>query len=728
LYTDFEPYDANRLFPHFDQPDLKARYTLSVQAPANWQVVSTMRETATRVDGATRFWTFPPTEPLSSYVFSLHAGEYAVIEEPEPFRYPLRLFIRHSLKQYLETDFWFATTRQGFDFFDEYFGLPYPFQKYDQLIVPDYISGAMENVAAVTFNESFLQRRASTRSERFSLASVIMHEMAHMWFGDITTMAWWNGLWLNESFATYMASLAMEGGTDFDEVWHRFFLRSKQSAYFADQLVTTHPIELPVRNTAEATSNFDSITYGKGASSLKQLAFLLGPDVFRQGVRDYLASNAWDNTELEDFMGAMAAAAARDLDDWTQTWLYQAGVNSIELELQCEADRLTSIKLLQSAPDDQPTLREQRMRIAFYGLQDGALAPQGAVDAIYRGASTAIPVPEGQACPDLAYPNADDHGYAKINLDKRSLETLKSAIMTLDDPLLRSMLWNDLDNMVQNAELPLTAFLDILATNLTAETDLTATIDLLYLVRGGFAYLHQVPAAADLLVEYAARFENILWQQVQQTQGDARQIWLSAYIDTANNATAWSRIGKLLSGDISLPDYDLDQDTRWRIVHKLSEFRQPGYAELVAAEADADSSSLGIENAVRAQVLAARGEEKLAWFEKAMAADENYKLRRSRTIRSALFPYSSQRQLAAPFAEQMVEALPQISAAHDSTFHFKVTQYSMPRLCSVENAERLRTAAARYPELDPAIIKGLKRSAQLDERCAGVAELLQPTS
>jgi len=728
LYTDFEPYDANRLFPHFDQPDLKASYTLSVRAPAGWQVVSTMRETQVKEDGDVRVWTFPPTEPLSSYVFSLHAGEYAVIEPQDTFRYPLRLFVRHSLKPYVEAGFWFETTRQGFDFFDAYFGLPYPFKKYDQLIVPDYNSGAMENVAAVTFNESYLRRRPLTQAERFTLADTIMHEMAHMWFGDITTMAWWNGLWLNESFATYMASLAMEGVPGFDEVWHRFFLRSKQSAYFADQLVTTHPIELPVRNTAEATSNFDAITYGKGASSLKQLDFLLGGDVFRQGVRDYIAANAWSNTELEDFIGAMAAAADRDLGEWTQQWLYQAGVNTLKVDVQCENGRLQGLTLLQSAPEELPTLREQRTRVALFNLEEGQFVQQHSADVTFAGASTPVDVAGELPCPDLVYPNADDYAYVKITLDPRSVDSLGDHIMTLRDPLLRSMVWDDLYNMVQHAELPVTAYLDTLAANLPLETDLTATLDLLGSLRGGFAYLHQAPGGAALVQDYAARFEPLLWEQVTGTEGDARQVWLAAYIDTANNVAAWERIAALLAGDISLPGYTLDQDTRWRIVLKLNEFRRPGCAELAAAEARRDGSAIGEENAVRAQVLAARGDEKMVWFDRAMAADENFVLRRSRTILSALFPYSSQRSLAAPFAERMLDALPAISEAHDSTFHFKVTQYAMPRLCTLENARRikaaLQTAEKDGKALDPAIVKGMKRAAQLDGRCAAAVALL----
>ena len=723
LYTDFEPYDANRLFPHFDQPDLKARYTLSVRAPAEWQVISTTRETAIEEEGLFRRWSFPQTEPLSSYVFSLHAGEYAVFEDPE-FRYPLRLFARQSMADYVDHEFWLKLTRQGFDYFDAYFGLPYPFQKYDQVIVPDFISGAMENVAAVTYSESFVKRGESTRRERMDLASVIMHEMAHMWFGDITTMAWWNGLWLNESFATYMAGLALAGGTDFNEVWHEFFISDKQWAYWEDQLVTTHAIELPVRDTEEALTNFDGITYGKGASVLKQLGFLLGDEVFRQGVRDYLAANAWSNTELEDFIGAMANAADRSLDAWTERWLYQAGLNSIQASYACEDGRIESFTLQQTAPEDHPTLREQRTQVALYSLGDGGLSLTRAEPLVFEGAETPVETLAGEPCPDFVYPNYQDFAYIKVNLDPRSLDTVSDHIMGLKDPMQRSMAWYDLFSMVQDARLDLTVYLDILNANLAEETDLNAAADLLWNLRASFSYLHQIPDGERYLAIYAEAFESLLWEQVQNSSGDARQLWLQAYIDTANNDTAFKRIEGLLKGEVALADFELDQDQRWRIVLKLNEHRRPGHQALAKVESERDKSSIGEENAVRAEVLAARGESKYTWMQKATDAGEDYSLRRSRTIAGSLFPYSSQRGLAEPFAVEMLAQLPKLDREHDSYFHDRVTTMLMPRLCTAENVARLKAAARRFGDLNPAIVKGIKVAAQQDERCVNIGRRL----
>jgi aminopeptidase N len=724
LYTDFQPYDANRLFPHFDQPDLKARYTLSVLAPAHWQVVSTTREAAISSEGAARRWTFPATEPLSSYVFSLHAGDYAVFEDTA-FRYPLRLFIRQSMRDYVDASFWFRITRQGFDFFDAYFGLPYPFGKYDQLIVPDFLSGAMENVAAVTFNEIILNRGASTRRERMSLAQIIMHEMAHMWFGDITTMAWWNGLWLNESFATVMEQLATAEGTEFTEAWHEFFTTTKQWAYLEDQLVTTHPIEQPVADTDEAFTNFDGITYGKGASVLKQLSFLLGAEVFRQGVQDYLAANAWDNTELEDFIGALASAAKRDLDEWARDWLYTAGLNSIQVEFACRSGLVSSMSLLQTAPDEHPVLREQRTRVALYTLAEGVLALEKTVPVLFKGARTTLQETTGSPCPDFVYPNYGDHAYIKVALDERSLATISEHIGGLGDPLQRSMAWHDLFSMVRDARLPLTAYLDILEANLATESDLNAASDLLWNLRSSFGYLRQVPSGPKLLPAVAERFERLLWRQVEGSRGDARQLWLAAYIDTASNEIAWRRLAGLLEGSIALDDFALDQDQRWAIVLKLSEYRWPGYEALVRIEAERDGSSRGDSNALKAEVLAARGEAKYRWVQRAVAADEAFTLQRSRDIASSLFPYSSQRQLAGPFAVEMLAMLPRLDEEHDVTFHDRVTDSLIPRLCREDNVQRLKEAAVRYADLNPAIVRSLRIAAQQDERCVRIGRLLE---
>jgi len=275
LYTYLWPYYANRLFPSFDQPNLKANFSLTVLAPQSWTVVSTGAGVSEPAGNGAKLWRFATTPKMSTYVFSLHAGPYMIWED-EAGDVPLRLMARQSLAEYVAVDEWFEVTKGGLEHYGRYFDIPYPFEKYDQLIVPDFNIGAMENIAAVTFKESYVQRRKSDRAERENRARVILHEMAHMWFGNLVTHDWWNGLWLNESFATQMAMLAKLEVTEFKDTWHGFFTDHKKLAYRRDSRVTTHPIEMPINSTNEFFTVLDDITYEKGSSVLKQLEHFVG--------------------------------------------------------------------------------------------------------------------------------------------------------------------------------------------------------------------------------------------------------------------------------------------------------------------------------------------------------------------------------------------------------------------------------------------------------------------
>jgi len=440
LYTDFEPYDANSAFPLFDQPDIKGRLTLSVTAPDDWHIVSTSKETSVEqaADG-TRNWLFPETLPIPTYVMSLHAGQYAVWED-STFRIPLRLFARQSMADLVgqDTDMWFEYTRAGLDFFEEYFGVDYPYGKYDQLIVPDFNAGAMENAAAVTFTErSFIQRDGWSYKEKKRLSMVVFHEMAHMWFGDLVTMKWWNGLWLNETFATFMGYHAAAAKLNIDDSWEGFYLDRKYVAYWTDQRSTTHPIETPVPDTDSVGANFDSISYAKGAAVLRQIEFRLGRDTFRRGINVYLERHAEGNAKLTDFVNALAEASGTNLDDWAQEWLHTAGANTIEALYSCTDGLVTDFVLQQSAPDDYPILRTQRVQVGFFRDVDGVVVTDEVIPVTYSGASTSVPGAFGKACPDLVYPNYQDMGYLLVKLDPRTRDNLDSMIGRIDDDFQR---------------------------------------------------------------------------------------------------------------------------------------------------------------------------------------------------------------------------------------------------------------------------------------------------
>jgi aminopeptidase N len=315
IHTQFEAFAAHKFMPCFDQPDLKSSLQLQVSAPKSWTLISTTREIRIEPRGDFRLWTFPETPAISTYLFSLHGGPFTVWQDS--FQgIPLRLFARPSLAKYVHPGLWFRLTKQGLGFYNKFFSYRYPFQKYDQILAPEFSAGAMENVGAVTFSERFIHRGKLTRENEMSLADVLLHEMAHMWFGDLVTMRWWNDLWLNESFATYMSALTTSEATKYSEAWRDFF-EMKGWAYYQDQLSTTHPIEGHVADTNDAFSSFDGITYAKGASVLKQMSRWLGAETFQKGVQFYMKTFAFKNTSLPDFIESLQKFSERDFRTWS---------------------------------------------------------------------------------------------------------------------------------------------------------------------------------------------------------------------------------------------------------------------------------------------------------------------------------------------------------------------------------------------------------------------------
>ncbi|MCX2979922.1 aminopeptidase N [Halieaceae bacterium IMCC14734] len=717
LYTNLEPWGANRVFPHFDQPDLKASFTLQVTAPAEWLVVSSVRESNINASGEQRIWQFPTSAIMSSYVFSLHAGDYRVWEDAD-FRYPLRLLARQSQAEYIDPELWFDYTRRGFDFFDDYFKFPYPFLKYDQLLVPDFNHGAMENIGAVTFSERFIHRTEPTLLRKQSLAKTIYHEMAHMWFGDLTTMVWWNGLWLNESFASLMAYLALEPQPEFDGAGLDFLLGFKQWAYAEDQLVTTHPIDLPVADTAVAENIFDGITYGKGAASLKQLHARLGAEVFQRGVSDYLAANAYGNTTLEDFMSSLSAAAATPLDEWTDQWLRQPGLNSVEARLQCRGGKIRSLELIQSAPTEHPVLREHQLEVALYDKRAGKLELRQSIPVLLRSQRTSVASVNGEDCPDLVYPNYRDLAYIKVNLDSRSLNVVRHHINTVAQPLQRAMLWQDLWAMVQDRRLSLAQYLQIVEANLAGESNLRLVGSILGTVARSYAWLEIMPGGYEEHQRSARVLEPLMWRAVQRERGDARKTWLDGYIRAASNAKALDRLRSLLE-EPGVDGVELDQDRRWNALRQLAGYRCSGCKQLIEQESRRDNSDNGQRRYLAAQVALAPRSEKATWREQALRVDDNYRLNHSRIILQNLHPAPQRHEMSAALLLTELEHLDQ---SRDQQFMRYLSPYLIPTNCSQQNAKALVAFLSQKQPLSPALDTQLRKTAQLEQRCADIAD------
>ncbi|UGQ46902.1 aminopeptidase N [Massilia endophytica] len=724
-YSHFEPAAANQMFPSFDQPDLKATYQLNVTAPADWTVVSTTRESSVKDVAGGKLWTFPVSKKLSTYNFSMHAGPYKVWEDNSA-KYPMRLFARQSVAAQVDAADWFAITRQGLAWFDDYFGIPYQYAKYDQLLVPDFLYGAMENAGAVTFAErGFLFKEKMSAAQRHTLARVIMHEMAHQWFGDLVTMKWWNGLWLNESFASFMGTLATAEATEFKNAWQYFYSQGKAEAYVQDQQVTTHPIEVPVPTTANAFDNIDAITYSKGASTLKQLRHLLGEEVFRKGVHNYLVKYSWQNAKLEDFIGSLGEAAGRDLSQWTRDWLYQPGVNTIAADYSCKGGKIASFSLKQTAGAQYPVLREQRVQVGLFRDAGKELALDRKLAVTYKGASTEVPELKGAACPAMVYPNYEDWGFVKARLDKRSFATARGSVSKVHDPMLRTMLWHSMWDGVRDGGLPLNEFLQTVLNNVGAEQDYALLGDVLGKAQQGMAYLRNMSPKGAYTMKMAQAFEKLSWQSVLAAQDDNfRRRWLAFYVGQASSKDALARLEGLLQNKGVPAGVTIGQDLRWTILRQLSHQNHAGVEAMIEAETKRDNSDSGQSAALAATVVRPDPKVKAEWLARIDDLQTKVPFSRIRVAMENLYP-AGQAGLSDQTASQRLEKLAALDKAAGPIYMRSYSVNMLPANCTAESVQRLAQAAERQ---QAALSNGTRRALlvahQEDARCVAIRKAM----
>jgi aminopeptidase N len=600
VYTNFEPYEAHRLFPCFDQPDIKARYVFSVTAPSEWAVFSNgpSESTESTADGRT-LHRFARTESFSTYLTALIGGAY-VYRAIEHKGISLRLYARASMEHYLDDQASevFELTTQGLDFYADLFAQPYPFGgKYDQVFVPEYNSGAMENVACVTYNEAYLFRDPPTDNERLDRAETFLHELAHMWFGNLVTMRWWNDLWLNESFATYISYLGMTNATRFRNAWKVFNYRIKRWAYQTDQLPTTHPIAGTAADTEIAFLNFDGITYGKGASVLKQLAKYIGPDAFRDGLRLYFARHAWGNATLAEFLACLEEAHGSSLHEWSEKWLRTASLNTIAANWHAAYGKIADLAIEQTAPVEYPTLRPHAFEIALVSEGASGLSVES-VPAWIEGALTDIPELRGRAAPELVFPNYGDHAYAKVALDGESLDFVRANLNRVDDPLLRELLWMSLWEMVRDQKLSSTEYLAIARERIGSESDR----DIL-----DMAVERSAIALARFVPESRREEESHLWFETAlkllgaTTDADQQILWARSAVFVAADADDVARLAAATEKDEPINGFALDQEMRWLVAIKAVAFGLPNGDALLAKEQARDRSDRGRRAVLRAE-------------------------------------------------------------------------------------------------------------------------------
>ncbi|MEO5668977.1 MAG: aminopeptidase N [Bdellovibrionota bacterium] len=717
LYTDLEPFKANQVFVNFDQPDLKARYRIRVSAPKTWEVISYALHDTVDTRGEERVWSFPWSPRFSTYIFSLHAGPYHVWKS-KAGKIPLRLFARESLAKLVDGDEWLKITAQGLGFYPKYFGYEYPFGKYDQLLVPEFNAGAMENVAAVTFSEGHVFRSKPTREQRLGRADVILHEMAHMWFGDLVTMRWWDGLWLNESFATYLSSIAMTRATEFKTAWRSFASDTKGWAYWTDELVTTHPIQTPVADTNEAFASFDGITYGKGASALKQLHFLIGDEAFSQGLGLYFKNYAYKNTELRDFISSLEQSSGRSLTDWVQDWLMTAGLNKVAVKWNCAEGLLKSIEIDQAAPTDYPTLREHQTRVAFLKATPQGLIVSATENVNYSGANTEHVLEKPIACPAAVYPNFEDQDYVKVMLDARSLEVAQKQLSKIKDSWLRGMMTQALWTLVRDGAWDLPSFLKAAYTHLPLENDeqnLTAAMDS---VSSAADYISRARSLADSpsLKAQNAALENFLGDRLRQSRGgsDTQALYFSNYVGVTESSSSLAILRGWLSGKGLPKGLSLGQDRRWRIVKHMNRIGTPDARDLVAAELKREDNDFARKAALASMALRPDAATKAELWKRAIEGKDS--LDDQKQIMRNLFP-SDQSSLQEKWADDFFHLLPKLAAERDEGF-LDVFLSLTPATCNAHSVERLSDFIKKQgPKLSHAILKELRISLQEDERC-----------
>lgn len=733
LYSDFEPYDANSMVPCFDQPDLKATYASKVTAPKEWVVVSSTLEDAKTPAGENVEWNFPRSKKFSTYVFSLHAGPYKVWTneiKTAAHTVPHRVMARQSLAKYVDPKEWFLNSQKGFEFFEEFFGYPYPYEKYDELIVPDFNSGAMENVAAVTFNENrFVSRSTKTRQARRSLASTQLHELAHMWFGNLVTMKWWNDIWLNESFATYAAYRAVLGNTEFQEASIDFINGSKGSAYYEDQLVTTHPIEFSVANTEVVFANFDGITYGKGASVLKQLAFFLGDDNFKRGLQNYFQKYAFGNTELKDFMGELSQAAALPLEDWQKLWLRTPQVNTVRVDYRCEAGKVAGAQLIQTAPKNYPTLRPHKSQIGVFGLTADKLTLTKTIDISYTAGKTPVNDLNGLVCDEIAliYPNYNDHDYVLVELDAKSLQTVMTKMSAVDDELMKVGLWSTLWDMVVAQKIPATQVFDIILAHSDSETSIEVLNN--NMGRASAVASYYLSRDENMKADRALAIDKLASYFMKRMQTapteDLQKMWFSLYVGNAETAEQLDTVMGFLNKKPAYLKFPIDQDRRWSLLQTLASKGYKNYAELIEAEKKRDSSSRAEKSVLASQASVPNLEVKREFFNKvSKGPTAELPLGKLGPIAGNLFP-SDQEELHKQFANDFYKELKELKGAPGE--FLRVYARLAPAFCATESVKEMRKFVENNSDLPPSVVKSLKVQAQMSERCVGIRQKILQT-
>jgi aminopeptidase N len=612
LYSNFEPADAHQVYACFDQPDLKATFKLTVIVPPDWRVISNSTPEAASGDGR---WHFPATPPLAPYVTFIAAGPYHEIRDGSG-DVPVSIYCRTGLASDVDSAEIFTTIRQGLGFYQKQLG-DYPFDKCDFIFVPEFY-GAMENAAAVTIAEDYIFRSRVTDAARAERAEIILHELAHMWFGNLVTMRWWDDLWLKESFATFASALCQAEATRWVNAWTTFTQFWKSFAYRQDQLPTTHPVAADICDLCAVETNFDGITYAKGASVLRQLAAYVGQDSFSAGTRTYFAEHAWSNASLADLLSALEAASGRDLAAWSREWLHTAGLNTLRpVYTVDEDDNFTSFGVIQEAPDSHPVLRSHRITIGLYDQAGDRLRRRDHVTVDIADLYTAVPALAGRARPDLVLVNDDDLAYAKVRLDDRSLRTLFGVAGAFTESLPAALCWAMAWDMCQDGELTARDYLRLVVSGVARVADMSVVQTLL----SQAAIAVRRYAGPGWRQQGLAELADGLYGLLRETRpgSDSQLAYIQTFAKVAVTGEQLELTRALLDGQVRFPGLAVDTDLRWSLLYRLVATGRASAAE-VHAELSRDGTDAGQRHAARCLAAIPDSEAKHATWSGIVAA------------------------------------------------------------------------------------------------------------
>ena len=701
LYSQFETADAKRMYTCFDQPDLKGTFALTVTAPPHWEVVSNGRaEDVTEGVGGAQVVRFRTTPPLTPYVTALVAGPYHKVTDSHD-GIDLGVYCRASLAEHLDADEILLITKQGFDWYHRAFDYRYPFDKYDQLFVPEFNAGAMENAACVTFLDDYVFRSKVTDYAYERRADTILHEMAHMWFGDLVTMRWWDDLWLNESFASFASVLAQAQATRFTSAWTTFATIEKTWAYRQDQLSSTHPIAADITDVQAVEVNFDGITYAKGASVLKQLAAYVGIEQFLRAMQVYFRRYEYGNTTLADLLGVLSEESGRDLSRWSQLWLETAGINTLRPEFELdETGRYASFAIVQSPaePGGGPQ-RDHRLAVGLYRAEGTKLVRTERVELDVSGARTEVPELVGVAQPELLLVNDEDLTYAKVRLDERSLATVVARLGDIDDPLPRTLCWGAAWDMTRDGEMRARDYVALALAGVTRETEIGVVQSTQAKIRSALVHYVDPAWAPEGWTRLAASAEDELRSAAPGS--DLQLAWARTLAAATRTPEHVALVRGLLAGTETVPGLAVDTDLRWTLLAALVAVGAAGPDE-IEAELSRDPTAAGQRRAATARALRPTEEAKAEAWRLATEDDELPNAMNEAVI--AGFFHPAQAELTAPYVQPYFAVIPDVWERRTSEPAQNVVVGLFPGLASTEVIDRAEAFLA-----DPANPPALRR-------------------